>query len=426
MSLRYRNGSGEETVISGLTPGGDIESGAVATRSGSFNITFNGSATSEGNVAVTFDQPMPDADYDVSFSYNGQWTGVSLYANQKTANGFNVCYANIVSSTATRTYNYRAIKTYTVQHAAQNAESIANLEAMVPTGAGSGNKLVTASQLTNTTNPIATDVANLKELVPVGASITNQLVTKSETSVDSALSSTSEHAVQNKIVKAALDGKQDVLEYDVAPTDNSNKMVKSGGIKIAIDQVQTNLDAFASQHTIALESYGRTLAEIEALNKGDHWGWTGNITIDGTTWSSGTRFRCVQDLDYTEHETTLKILTLYERNQRNVASYRGISNDNGLTWGWTRYRGDVDYEFQSGSRSITSSSAGQAGASRVTLPIAMSDTEYTVVLYANSPSHRFILQPKIIDTTHFDIYWSNTWSTGLDCQVDWQVYRLPH
>ena len=217
MSIKYRNQSGQETIISGLTPGGDIEAGAVMTRTGTFNITFNGSTTSEGNVAVTFNEPMPDNDYEVSFSYNGQWTGVALYANNKTANGFNVCYANIVSSTATRTYNYKAIKTYTVQHAQQNAESIANIEAMLPTGAGSGNKLVTKSYVDNADTALTGRVDDLEDLIPANADVTNQLVTK-----------------------AQLDTKQNTLTFDSTPTANSNNPVTSAGIKAALDAIDVD------------------------------------------------------------------------------------------------------------------------------------------------------------------------------------------
>ena len=39
MSLRYRNEDGSESIVSGLTPGGDIEAGAVATRSGTYYLS---------------------------------------------------------------------------------------------------------------------------------------------------------------------------------------------------------------------------------------------------------------------------------------------------------------------------------------------------------------------------------------------------
>ncbi len=59
--------------------------------------------------------------------------------------------------------------------------------------------------------------------------------------VDSAISGTSENPVQNKIIKGALDGKQNTLTFDNAPTAGSNNPVKSGGIKTALDAKQDTL-----------------------------------------------------------------------------------------------------------------------------------------------------------------------------------------
>ena len=241
MSLRYRNNSGEETIIAGLTPGGDIEAGAVAQRSGTTSSVTVASGGATETIAVAFDSDLPDDDYIVTL--NAPSTGrFSMRVTDKTASGFNIQCMNNTGSSGSSVIEWAAFKTYTIQHAAQNAESIATLEAMVPSGAGAGNKLVTASQLTNTTSPIANDVTALQDLIPVGASVTNQLVTASQASVDSALSATSEHAVQNKVVKAALDAKQDTLTFDNTPTAGSNNPVTSTGIKSAIDNIiQSNI-----------------------------------------------------------------------------------------------------------------------------------------------------------------------------------------
>ena len=68
-----------------------------------------------------------------------------------------------------------------------------------------------------------------------------QPIMTSAITVDSALSSSSENPVQNKVVKDALDGKQDTLTFDDAPTAGSNNPVKSGGIKTALDGKQATL-----------------------------------------------------------------------------------------------------------------------------------------------------------------------------------------
>ena len=59
--------------------------------------------------------------------------------------------------------------------------------------------------------------------------------------VDSALSSSSENPVQNKVITDALNDKQDTLTFDDAPTAGSNNPVKSGGIKTALDGKQETL-----------------------------------------------------------------------------------------------------------------------------------------------------------------------------------------
>ena len=59
--------------------------------------------------------------------------------------------------------------------------------------------------------------------------------------IDAAFDATSENAVQNKVVKAALDLKQDKLTFDTTPTSNSSNPVTSGGIKSALDGKQNTL-----------------------------------------------------------------------------------------------------------------------------------------------------------------------------------------
>lgn len=49
--------------------------------------------------------------------------------------------------------------------------------------------------------------------------------------IDSVLSNASENPVQNKVIKQALDGKQDTLTMSTVPTTNSNNPITSGGVK---------------------------------------------------------------------------------------------------------------------------------------------------------------------------------------------------
>ncbi len=59
--------------------------------------------------------------------------------------------------------------------------------------------------------------------------------------VDSEISGTSENPVQNKVIKGALDGKENKLTFDATPTAGSNNPVTSGGVKTALDSKQDEL-----------------------------------------------------------------------------------------------------------------------------------------------------------------------------------------
>lgn len=61
--------------------------------------------------------------------------------------------------------------------------------------------------------------------------------------VDSALSDTSTNPVQNKVIKNALDTKQDTLTFDDTPTADSTNPVTSGGVKTALDDKLDKTDA---------------------------------------------------------------------------------------------------------------------------------------------------------------------------------------
>lgn len=70
-------------------------------------------------------------------------------------------------------------------------------------------------------------------------------------SIDNALSSSSENAVQNKVIVAALNNKQDKLTFDSTPTANSTNPVTSGGVKSALDSRDT---AIAKCETLVLSA----------------------------------------------------------------------------------------------------------------------------------------------------------------------------
>ena len=69
--------------------------------------------------------------------------------------------------------------------------------------------------------------------------------------VDDAISGSSTNPVQNKVIKTALDNKQDKLTFDKNPTQNSKKPVESGGVYTALSGKQDKLTAATGDFTPA-------------------------------------------------------------------------------------------------------------------------------------------------------------------------------
>lgn len=61
--------------------------------------------------------------------------------------------------------------------------------------------------------------------------------------VDSAISSTSTNPVENQAIYAALQGKQSTLSFDATPTANSTNPVTSGGVYTALQNVDIDVDS---------------------------------------------------------------------------------------------------------------------------------------------------------------------------------------
>ena len=219
MSLRYRSGSGVETILAGLTPGGDIEFGAVAERSGSFTIT-DIAVGGDKAFDVIFSEPMPDTDYTIVFEQLTSTCLCSVTNNTKTVNGFQIKCRNLVDTVMTCTGSYRAFKTYTVQHAEQNAEDIANIKSMIPANASTANKLATSSDVTSLSTEVDGRLDDLEDVVPTSASITNKLVTQSELQ---AIEEADSITYDNTTSGLAATNVQDALdEIDAAVDDKLN------------------------------------------------------------------------------------------------------------------------------------------------------------------------------------------------------------
>lgn len=318
MSLRYRDSSGNETIVSGLTPGGDIEAGAVMTRSGNVMTSEVYPAGNTGRYHVEFDEPMPDADYEVSLTVlNSEArfaSGFILNVCDKSASGFWVSCENASVSEYTISADYTAWKTYTVQHAAQNAADIAEIKSAIPAGAGSSNKLITTTQFNNAVNPLADSVADIQDAVPADASITNQLATKTE--INDRYTKTE--------VDAKLDDKQNALTFDITPTVGSSNPVTSAGIKTAIDAISSSNPNLLDNSWFTINQRGLTQYSGGNAYSLDRWRRSSSrsiidLTSNGITISSSdtastysyVHQRVEDDLYNSLHNKTITISILY-------------------------------------------------------------------------------------------------------------------
>lgn len=179
MSLKYRDHNGVSRVISGITPGGDLEYGAVATRSGT--ITVELTPNQNYTQSVTFSNPMPDADYEVTCS-TAQTGGIAFIPMAKTANGFMFNAINLNSSNVTHTFEWTAFKLYTVADAEQLYSTVQDIEAMIPSSASSTNKFATASDLRTESRALDRRLDDVEDVIPTSATIANKLVTQSDLS----------------------------------------------------------------------------------------------------------------------------------------------------------------------------------------------------------------------------------------------------
>ena len=214
MSVKYRSASGRETIVAGLTPGGDIEAGAVARRTG--EVTLPAASGKWTSATVTFSEPMPDDDYDVIIDpVEGAYEYMTYNVSGKTVNGFTLAgYGNNGGTIQGQAkYEYSAFKTYTVQHDIQNTEAIAAIQAAMPASATSANKLVTNSQIQNITGDLDDRVSDIEDLVPSTASITNKLVTASDIEMDAVPTEYSTKAVESQGIYAINEDFQNQIDY---------------------------------------------------------------------------------------------------------------------------------------------------------------------------------------------------------------------
>lgn len=184
MSLKYIDHNGAPHDIAGLSPGGNIEMGAVATRQGTITIPSL-AANTVTTTEITFSEPMPDNNYEVTFtvsSLSGPQGGSTLFMPfSKTPNGFVLAGYNGNSAVvAGTTLVWKAFKLYEVADAEQLYSKVTDIETMVPSNASSTNKFATINDLTGETRSLDRRIDDLEDYMPSNVSISNKVATQAD------------------------------------------------------------------------------------------------------------------------------------------------------------------------------------------------------------------------------------------------------
>lgn len=166
MSLKYRNGLGEEYPVAGLNGlSGSLVPSVTYYQEGTSPSTSVTTNIGKG-IEITFVTEMPDDDYVVSLGQFSEYCYFSI--NNKTTTGFTV-YVRSANDSSNFTFKWQAFKLMTEESIALDEQAIAEIKAVIPSTATSANKLATA-----------TDITNITALIPSSASGSNQLVTVSD------------------------------------------------------------------------------------------------------------------------------------------------------------------------------------------------------------------------------------------------------
>ena len=179
MSIRYRDHNGYEAILGGLTPGGDLSFGAVTTREGSFAIPALATQTGE-TIAITFSEPLPDADYEVDIYFSVATTSNFTIYN-KTASGFVMFIRNNANyGQSNLTGYYKAFKLYEVADAEALYSTVQDIEKAFPADASSSNKLATIRDVTSETRSLDRRIDDLEDYMPSNVSISNKVATQAD------------------------------------------------------------------------------------------------------------------------------------------------------------------------------------------------------------------------------------------------------
>lgn len=295
MSIRFMDNNGVESILSGLTPGGEIERGTVATRNGSITIPVTSQGAS-GNVTIVFGEALPDDDYEVVLS-ESMSNPYTISVIDKTVNGFKLGYYATAECTTAIDINWKAFILYDVAKAEQNASDITNIKDLIPSSASIANKLATNKQVSDLALNINFRMDDIEDMIPEDASITNKLATAQkiidETSdFDERIAAIEEiipeeASDENKLVTLdELAEKQDLLTFDPIPTEASDNPVSSGGLYDAfismdegINDVWTTVNKNGVKNLL-LYPFANTTTTIDGITFTDNG--DGSITCNGT------------------------------------------------------------------------------------------------------------------------------------------------
>lgn len=136
MSLKYNDNNGVLHNVSGLNGlSGELVVGTTTTRSGTISVPalHNTSADPWKSLSVTFADPMPDTDYEVTFTLaGGYWNNVIINVGVKYKTGFEfdisvTSLGDVPNDTVLR-INWKAFKLYTAEDITKAQSDIIGLQ----------------------------------------------------------------------------------------------------------------------------------------------------------------------------------------------------------------------------------------------------------------------------------------------------------
>lgn len=162
----YKNENGILTPIAGR---GRAEYGASTVRTGTFTNPELNPNSGDATKTITFDTPMPDADYCLDFTMGEAWLA-NIVVISKTTTGFTVCFLRPFNSAVAAnriTFTYTAFKLYTDIEYNQLIEDKVNNTVIAPVENGAtasetrnaGTYIMRRGQFYKVTQTIAKDSA---------------------------------------------------------------------------------------------------------------------------------------------------------------------------------------------------------------------------------------------------------------------------